>query len=150
MMNLRSAKSAIAPLVIGALTVCFVHTSHACEYFAKGFTLTHPWTYPSQPGAVDAPVYFTLDSVLAEDKLIRASSLFAERVELRGSEDLAAPALSEVAFNKDTSKTVFGVGQAHLLLRGIKTPMLDARAYMLMLEFEKAGRLMVMVQVGPH
>ena len=139
-----------AHLTLSAALLLQAPVSQACEVFADGFTVLHTWTNPSQPGAVDAPVYFTLDSVMGEDKLIRASSLFADRVELRGSEDLTAPALKAIAFNPSTHSQVFGVGQSHLLMRGIRTPMQDARAYLMMLEFEKAGRVMVMVQVGPY
>ena len=139
-----------ARLALGAALVLQAPISRACEVFADGFTILHTWTYPSQPGAIDAPVYFSVDSVLGADKLVRASSLFADRVELRGSEDLTTPALSDIAFNTATSTKVFGVGQAHLLLRGLRTPMQEGRAYMLMLEFENAGKVMVMVQTSPH
>lgn len=139
-----------ARFVLGAALLLQAPMSRACEVFANGFTILHIWTYPSRPGAVNAPVYFSVDSVLGTDKLVRASSLFADRVEFRGSEDLDAPALSDIGFNTASFNKVFGVGQPHVLLRGLKTPMLEGRSYMLMLEFETAGRVMVMVQTSPH
>lgn len=149
-LHIKACATVAARLVLGASLTLQAPMSRACEVFADGFTILHTWANPSQPGATDVPVYFSVDSVLREDKLVRASSLFADRVELRGSEDLTAPALSDITFNTDTSTKVFGTGQAHLLLRGLRTPIQEGRAYMLMLEFEHAGKVMVMVQTSPY
>lgn len=119
----------------------------AHEYYADGFMIIHPWANPSSPGAVDAPVYFHLQDITKGDRLIRGFSPLAERVEFRADDNADAPALSELAFRPGDTDA-FGVGKPHVMLRGLKVPFQEGRSYMLMLEFEKAGQIVMVVSVG--
>jgi copper(I)-binding protein len=98
----------------------------AHEYQADGFTLIHPWADATEPGATDAPVHYKLEDVTREDRLIRGSTPYAERVEVRGTE---AP---------------------QVVLHGLKAPLEWGRSYLMTLEFEKAGPIVVMISVGAH
>ncbi len=122
-------------------------TANAHEYYADGFMIIHPWARPTAPGVVDTPVYFHLQEVTKGDRLIRAYTPLAERVEFRAGEDVNAPALPEIAFQPgDTA--AFTEGRPHVLLRGLKKPFQEGRSYMLMLEFEKAGQIVTVVSIG--
>ena len=121
--------------------------AEAHEYYADGFMIIHPWAEPTRAGAVDAPVYFHLAEITKGDRLIRGFSPLAERVEFRADDNPDGPALAEIAFRPgDTG--AFGVGKPHVLLRGLKVPFEEGRSYMLMLEFEKAGQIVMVISVG--
>jgi copper(I)-binding protein len=98
----------------------------AHEYQADGFTLIHPWADATGPGATDAPVHYTLEEVTREDRLLRASTPYAEQVEIRGPD---AP---------------------QLVMHGLKAPLEWGRSYLMTLEFERAGPIVVMISVGAH
>lgn len=121
---------------------------NAHEYYADGFIIVHPWAVPTAQGTVDVPVYFHLTELSKGDRLIRGFSPLAERVEFRAGDDPAAPALTEIAFRSDDEGN-FGPGKPHLLLRGLKVAFEEGRSYMLMLEFERAGQIVMVISVGP-
>lgn len=98
----------------------------AHEYPVDGFTLVHPWADASEPGATDAAVHFKLEDVTQADRLVRASTPYAESVEVRGEQ---AP---------------------QLVLHGLKAPLQWGRSYLMTLEFERAGPIVVMLSVGAH
>ena len=122
-------------------------TAMAHEYYADGFMIIHPWAEPTQPGVMDVPVYFHLADVTKGDRLIRGFSPLADRVEFRASEGPDAPVVAAIAFQPGENDA-FGVGKPHVMLRGLKKPFEEGRSYMLMLEFEKAGQIVMVVSVG--
>lgn len=132
-----------------ALLALAAGSAAACEFYANGFTLIHPWAEATPPGITDAPVYFRLEGITRGDRLMRASSMYAQRVEMRSDDDLSAPAATELAFAEGDAAE-FTPGHAHLMMRGLKLPLEWGRSYLMMMEFEKAGRVMVNVSVGAH
>jgi copper(I)-binding protein len=87
------------------------------------------------------------------DKLLRASSPLAERVELHTSsmeggmmrmreiDDLALPAGGNVNMQPGNG--------AHLMLIGLKQPLLAGQKLPLVLEFDKAGKLHLEIAIKP-
>ncbi len=125
--------------------------AQAHEYYTLGFKLIHPWADATAPDATDAPVYFKLESVVAADRLLRASTPQAESVEFRHAAPNGASATPRNSIDFDTAEAIdFGPGQSHLVLRGLKSPLLLGRSYMMAMTFEKAGTLLVMISVGAH
>ena len=122
----------------------------AHEYYLPGFTLIHPWANPTPPDAAEAAVYFTLDSVSVEDRLLRGSTAYAEQVELRAGDDREAPAAASITVLAGDQPAFMPGGRPHLLLRGLKTPLQWGRSYAMTLVFEKAGPVAVMVSIGAH
>lgn len=120
----------------------------AHEYYADGFIIVHPWAQPTPQGSVDVPVYFHLAELTRGDRLIRGFSPLAERVEFRAGDDVNAPALEALDFSPEGGGD-FGPGKPHLMLRGLKVPFEEGRSYMLMLEFERAGQIVMVISVGP-
>ena len=123
--------------------------AQAHEYYAEGLTFIHPWAEATDPGATDAPVYFKLDNVSRNDRLLSATTQLAERVELRGGPDLAAPPLAGIEI-APADRLLFEPGHPHLLLRGLVTPLQWGRSYDMRVVFEKAGALDVQISIGAH
>lgn len=130
-------------LVIGLFPI----SVEAHEYYADGFMIIHPWAAPSKPGDVDAPVYFHLQDVTKGDRLIRGFSPLADRVEFRADDNPDTPALTALSFQPGETDA-FGVGKPHVMLRGLKVPFQDGRSYLLMLEFENAGQIVMVISVN--
>ena len=134
-----------------ALAVLAALAGHAQahEYYAEGLSFIHPWAEATAPGVTDAPVYFRLDNIRRNDRLLSASTRLAERVELRGGDDLAAPALAGIEI-APAERLLFEPGHPHLLLRGLVTPLQWGRSYDLRVVFEKAGAIDVQISIGAH
>lgn len=132
-----------------AVLVLPVTALHAHEYYADGFMIIHPWANPTPLGVVDAPVYFNLQDVTKGDRLIRGVSPLAERVELVADDAPNAPAISGLTFSPGETD-VFGPGKSHVVMRGLRVPFQEGRSYLLMLEFENAGKVVMVVSVGAH
>lgn len=128
---------------------CSIAPAIAHEYFTPGFTFVHPWAEATVPGQTDAPVYFVLDNVTRTDTLLRAATPAAESVELRSGADTKATSVDQLSVPLGDS-VAFTAGKPHLLLRGLKAPLQWGRSYLMMVEFEKAGKVLVMVSVGAH
>jgi copper(I)-binding protein len=121
-------------------------SGNAHEYRTDGFMLIHPWADATDPGASEAAVYFKLEEVTRDDRLVRVTTPYAERVELRSAADAPAAALPF----EPAPALEFTPGKAHMLLRGLKQPLQWGRSYLMTMEFEKAGPVLVMVSVGAH
>lgn len=132
---------------VAMVAMLFPTQVEAHEYYADGFMIIHPWAAPSRPGDVDAAVYFHLQDVTKGDRLIRGFSPLADRVEFRADDDPDAPALTALSFQPGETDA-FGVGKPHVVLRGLKVPFQDGRSYLLMLEFEKAGQIVMVISVN--
>lgn len=118
----------------------------AHEYPTRGFKLIHPWAEPTEPGAVEAAVYFSVEEVNSDDRLIGAVTPYAEKVELRGGD---GQPLDAVPVGPGEALE-FTPGRPHMVLRGLKQPLQYGRSYMMTMRFEKAGPILVMVSVGAH
>jgi len=121
----------------------------AHEYYAPGFTVIHPWADATEPDAKSAPIYFKLESVQGKDRLLKASTPYAESVEFRTDDGKAGKPLKSIDF-APADAIDFGKGKPHMLLKGLKRPLEWGRSYEMTMVFEKAGPLQVMVSIGAH
>ncbi|MDP9899129.1 copper chaperone PCu(A)C [Variovorax ginsengisoli] len=120
------------------------------EYYSLDFTLIHPWADPTPEGELaSAPIYFKMENVSRKDRLIRASTPYAETVEFRGGDEASAPRLEAIDI-APADQLDFGKDQPHMVLRNLKVPLQWGRSYQMTVVFEKAGALQVMVSVGAH
>jgi copper(I)-binding protein len=122
---------------LAAAASTFAGSLQAHEFFAPHFTVIHPWTRASAPGATTAIVSMTIEDVSVSDRLIGAITPLAAGAEMGGEGrgpalDIAVPA------GQTTTLSESGV---HLRLVGLKMPIEMAREYPLTLVFEKAGKL---------
>jgi copper(I)-binding protein len=125
-----------------------VSRARAHEYYLLHFKLIHPWSVPTAPGDVDAPVYFSAEEIEQPDRLVWAQSPMAEAVEFRTGMS-GSVVVSSLEIPKQT-RVEFLPGGSHLLLKSLKVPMQTGRSYMLFLGFEKSGRVPVQISIGPH
>lgn len=123
--------------------------AQAHEYYANGFLLVHPWANPTEPGATEVPIYFVVDDIVREDRLLSAWSMWADGVDLRPGGDAAGPALADLPFGPGPAAE-FGPGKPHMVVRGLRAPLQWGRSYSMTMVFEKAGPILVMVSVGAH
>lgn len=136
-------------LALTSLALLGAVDSKAHEYTARHFTLIHPWAYASAPGATTARVYFTIESVDEDDRLLGATTDIADACELRASLDDAAAPLDTLPVPVG-DLVDFSLGHPHVLIKGLHIPFLWDRSYPLTLKFEKAGNMTVQVSVGAH
>ena len=109
----------------------------AHEYFTTHFTLIHPWTRASKPGATTAMICMTFDEVNEADRLVGAETPLADGAETGGK---PAGTAVDIEIPKGV-KTEFTESDVHLRLVGLNQPIELAREYPLTLTFAKAGRL---------
>ena len=126
--------------------------AHAHEYYAKGFTVAHPWTLPTEPGASTAAVYLKFENVSAGDRLLGAHSPYAASIELRsalatGSVAENSALLKALAVTVDAT-THLAPGGVHLLMRGLTVALETGRSYALTLVFENSGEIDTMLSIG--
>jgi copper(I)-binding protein len=134
--------------VVGAAALCVAPLSvRAHQYYARNFTLVHPWTLPTPPGQTEAVIRFRIEEVLEADRLIGASASCAEAAELRGPADADG---TPVAFLEVPvgPRLEFSPGHGHVLLKGLKAPLTYDRSYPLTLVFEKSGSLALMLSMA--
>jgi hypothetical protein len=116
-------------------TALLLPPARAHEYFTANFTLIHPWTRASAPGATSAMVCMTFDDVIESDRLIGASSMVAESAEMGG------PGAGSGILIPKGAKTELSEAGMHVRLLRLKFPLAIAREYPMNLVFEKAGTL---------
>ncbi|MFY9315407.1 MAG: copper chaperone PCu(A)C [Burkholderiales bacterium] len=117
-----------------------------------GVVIDDPWAAATPPGASVGGGYFVVRNTDAvPDRLIGASSPFAERVEMhvssseggvmrmRQHESLAVPANGRLELTP---------GGAHLMLIGLKLPLKQGDIVPLTLRFERAGDVKTELRVG--
>ena len=113
----------------------------AHEYYAKTFTIIHPWALPTEAGGNTAAVYLKFEEISAGDRLLAAHAGMAGQVVLRGAAAIDLPAGASVELKP---------GTAYLELTGLKAPLQAGRSYPMTLQFEKSGPIQVMVSIGAH
>lgn len=121
---------------------------------ADGLSVTNAWSRSTPPVARVGVVYFTLrNDTTKSDRLLKISTPVAEKAEVHRTEVLDGIArMREVAvLHVDAGRTLeFGPGGMHLMLVGLRQPLVAGTTYDLELLFEAAGPRTISVQVrGP-
>jgi periplasmic copper chaperone A len=123
----------------------------ALPAFADGLTVTNAWSRSTPPVAKVGVVYFTLKSGSGKsDRLLKLSTPVATKVEVHRTEVLDGIArMREVAvLHVEANQTLeFQPGGLHVMLTGLKKPLVAGTTYELQLLFEVAGPRTVKVAV---
>jgi copper(I)-binding protein len=123
----------------------------ALPAWAAGLTVTDAWSRTTPPGVTVGVGYFTLRNETGKsDRLLRISSPIAEKVQVHRTEILDGIArMREVAvLHVEAGETVkFEPNGMHLMLLGLKKPLVEGQAFELNLVFEVAGARKVKVVV---
>jgi len=123
----------------------------ALPALAGELTVTNAWSRSTPPVAKVGVVYFTLKNDTGKsDRLLKLSTPVATKVEVHRTEVLDGIArMREVAvLHVDAGKTIeFQPGGMHVMLMGLKKPLVGGMTYDLDLLFEVAGPRKVRVTV---
>ena len=118
---------------------------------AGELTVTAAWSRTTPPGVTVGVAYFTLRNDTAKsDRLLKLSSPVATKVQVHRTEVLDGIArMREVAvLHVDAGQTIeFAPNGMHLMLMGLKKPLVEGQTYELDLLFEVAGPRKVKVTV---
>jgi periplasmic copper chaperone A len=121
------------------------------QVFAGELTLTNAWSRSTPPGVTVGVVYFTLKNDSGKsDRLLKLSTPVAKKVQVHRTEVLDGIArMREVAvLHVDAGQTLeFQPGGMHVMLMGLKQPLVAGKSYELELRFEVAGPRKVKVAV---
>jgi periplasmic copper chaperone A len=119
--------------------------------FAGELTVTHAWSRSTPPVAKVGVVYFTLKNDTGKsDRLLKLSTPVAGKVEVHRTEVLDGIArMREVAvLHVDAGQTLeFQPGGLHVMLMGLRQPLVAGTTYELDFLFEVAGPRKVKVAV---
>ena len=136
------------PILLAVAAAALVAPAVAQEFHAGPIAIVHPWTRPT-PGTVAPGVgYMVLDNRgPADDRLVSAACPVAEtvtmhRTEVRDGIARMLPQEAGIAIPAGGSVRL-EPGGYHLMLGGLKAPLVLGRAVPLTLTFEKAGTVTV-------
>lgn len=119
--------------------------------WAAGLTISNAWSRSTPPGVTVGVAYFTLKNDSGKsDRLLKISSPVAERAQVHRTEVLDGIArMREVAvLHVDAGQTLeFAPNGMHVMLMGLKMPLVEGKSFELMLLFEVAGPRTVVVNV---
>lgn len=117
--------------------------ARACEYFADGLRVSHPWTRATPPGATTAVLCMGFDEVTADDRLISVETPVAQGAEMAG-----AAAGGAVNFPIPAGQvTALSEQGSFVRLVGLLHPLEMGRTYPLKLGFERAGLVIASLNV---
>ncbi|MFM9842509.1 MAG: copper chaperone PCu(A)C [Dongiaceae bacterium] len=138
-------------LFAALLLIALAAPASADKVKVGDLTIIHPWSRATPGQAPNGAVFMKIENEgQAEDKLLSASSGVAAMVEIhehimendvakmRPVDSIALPALSI---------TELKPGGYHVMLMGLKEPLVEYGSFHLTLTFEKAGSIGVKVQV---
>ena len=140
-------------LVLGLAALGALGMARAHDFRAGDLSIDHPYATPSAPGARNGAAYLRgiRNKGAAPDRLLGASTPVAERVELHASttdgdvvrmreiDVIELPAGQEVQLRH-------GQGR-HLMLVGLKQPLVAGERFELTLRFARSGQTTVKVWV---
>jgi len=129
--------------------------ARAHDFRAGDLRVDHPYALPTRPGLRTGGAYLRTirNGSTQADRLIAARTPLAERVEIhqmrmegdvmrmRAVPALEIPARGEVALRHGSTDG------HHLMLHGLKAPLIDGQRFPVTLVFERSGELQVMVWV---
>ena len=119
--------------------------------FAGELTISNAWSRTTPPGVTVGVAYFTLKNDTAKsDRLLKISSPVAAKVQVHRTEIQDGMArMREVAvLHVDANQTVeFAPNGIHVMLMGLKKPLVEGQKFELELLFEVAGPRKIQVAV---
>lgn len=142
-----------ARLIFGFLLALIMTPANAADVTHNGITIICPWAEATRNGATIAPVYMEIRaSPQAGDRLINAATDFTDRVEMdtytRFGGVLRRVPLQYIAVEAGQSVQL-QPGGLHLLLVGLKGPLIANTSFSMWLEFQTAGGFEIQVDVVP-
>lgn len=133
------------------ITLAAASLGAALPAWAAGLTITNAWSRSTPPGVTVGVAYFTLKNDTGKsDRLLKISSPIAEKVQVHRTEILDGIArMREVAvLHVEAGQELkFEPNGMHLMLMGLKKPLVEGQKFELNLVFEVSGARKVKVVV---
>lgn len=141
----------LARIAFSSLLALSCSTSFAADYQVGDLTISDPWSRALPPNAPAGAAYFKITNHgQGQDKLIAADSDIAGKTELHThihvGEVMRMQKIDAVEIPA-AGEAVFAPGGNHVMLIGLKQPLEKGLTFPLTLEFEKAGKVQVEVEV---
>ena len=141
----------VVSIVVWVLVLGVWHFASAHEFAIGNLLVEHPWARASIGPARSGAIYVTLVNSGAEpDRLISTSTPVAARAAIHthmiqnGIVRMRPVGAIEVA---PSEPTVLEPGGLHIMLTGLKAPLQEGTLFDLILEFEHAGLVEILVFV---
>jgi periplasmic copper chaperone A len=123
----------------------------ALPAWAAGLTVTNAWSRATPPGVTVGVAYFTLKNDTGKsDRLLKIASPIASKAQVHRTETLDGIArMREVAvLHVDAGQALeFAPNGMHVMLMGLKQPLVEGKTFEIELLFEVAGPRTVKVAV---
>ena len=135
--------------IISVLCLCLLPLGvFAHETAKRGIIFDHPWIRATAPNAMMAAGYFKLtNGGFEDDKLVTATANFAKKVEIHETiKEGDVSKMRAIAGGIDVpqeAEFIFQPGGLHLMFRGLDQQMVAGEKFIVEMEFEKAGKIMV-------
>ena len=151
-MPTRPVILAVILVLIAALTATLSAPASARQYALGDLSVVRPWARALPPVAPNGAAYLRIENAgNAADRIVSASSPIAEHVELHTHEmDGAVMRMRQVHSVEVPARGAvsFEPGRLHVMLIGLKAPLVAGRTFPLTIEFRDAGALEVMVEIA--
>jgi len=138
-------------MLVAALLVTGASVAWADDFRAYDVEIVQPWARATPPGETTAMVFMKLGNTGdIADRLLRASAPAAERVELHGAEvgsDEIKMKTVDVIALPPGQDVMLQPGSWHLMLIGLKEPLVAGSTLPLTLTFERGGMVDVTAEV---
>ncbi len=133
------------------VTLCLGSEPHAQTSAASMVVVQQPWARATPGGAKTGAAYMTLiNNGASADRLLSATTPLADQVQFhKETEDNGVSRMREVR-NIEVepgAKIVFKPGEMHMMLVGLKQPLIEGQALPLTLQFERAGNIDVTMPI---
>ena len=140
----------ILVLITGTLMLSINAQAH--EYKVGDIEIIHPYARATMPQQTNGASYFNLKNTgQRDDKLIGIESTIAKTVEIHTMEMngdiMKMRNVSEIVIKANNAITMKPGGGSHIMLIGLSKPLKAGDTFPLELEFERAGKLEVMVRI---
>lgn len=138
-------------ILISILLSVFCTLALAHDFSVGSLRIDHPWSRALPPNAPAGAAYFVVqNSGTAADTLVSASSPVAEKAELHThvmlGEVMKMQQVESVAIPAGGNAT-FAPGGNHVMLFGLKKPLVAGESFALTLVFQNAGAVDVEVKI---
>jgi copper(I)-binding protein len=140
------------PILIGGLLLLAQGSlALADDFRANDVEIVEPWARATAPGETAAMVFMKLDNTgNIADRLLRASTPAADRVELHGAvvdaADIQMQAVKAIELPPGVD-VMLQPGGLHLMLIGLKDPLEKGETVPLTLTFERGGMVDITAEV---
>lgn len=126
--------------------------AHAQTSGQSTIIVERPWARATPAGARTGAVYVTLiNNGSSSDSLLSAATPVADQVQFHSaSEENGVSRMREMRSVEVTpgAQVAFSPGGLHIMVVGLKQPLKEGQSFALTLNFEKAGKIEVMVPIA--